>query len=507
MRNQRKIGAFLSYVAQFIQIVVNLVYTPIMLRLVGQSEYGLYQMVYSVVSYLNLLSFGFNSAYIRYYSRYRAASDEEGIASLNGMFLVIFSCIAAIAGIAGSGLVGKIEVVLGKNLTEPEMATARVLMILMVVNLMLTFPSSVFDCYVTSQEAFLFQKLTLIVQQILNPVVALPLLMLGYGSVALIGVTTFLTIGKLLVNIYYCIGRLHMRISFRGMKLSLLREMGTFTFFIFLGQIIDQINWSVDKFLLGRYIGTISVAVYGVAGTMNTMYMQFSTAVSNVFVPKINALVAEGKDDWKLTELFSKVGRIQFFILALILIGFTTIGRPFIYLWGGEEYGKSYAVALLLMLPVTIPLIQNLGIEIQRAKNMHQTRSIVYFWIAVANVLLSIPLIQNFGEIGAALGTAISLFMGNCLFMNWYYHKRIGLNIWYFWKQILIIFPSLLLPILVGVWILLFAQITSWLQLVLYGLLIVAVYSGSVYMLGLNSDEKEMVHSVMRRFVRKKEKP
>ena len=99
-------------------------------------------------------------------------------------------------------------------------------------------------------------------------------------------------------------------------------------------------------------------------------------------------------------------------------------------MWGGaKSYGTSYYVTLLLIIPSTVPLIQNLGIEIQRAKNMHRARSVVYFCIAIANVLVSIPLIQRFGVVGAPIGTAIAIVGGNILFMNWYYAKRIGLEI------------------------------------------------------------------------------
>ena len=65
--NQLKIGVLLSYITIFAQNIIAIFYTPIMLRLLGQSEYGLYQLVYSVVSYLGLLSFGFSSAYVRFF--------------------------------------------------------------------------------------------------------------------------------------------------------------------------------------------------------------------------------------------------------------------------------------------------------------------------------------------------------------------------------------------------------------------------------------------------------
>ena len=89
--NQRKAGVILSYAGQFVKILISTIYTPIMLRLLGQSEYGLYQLVYSVVSYLSLLSFGFSSSYMRFYSHYKAQKDEDGVARLNGMFLLIFA--------------------------------------------------------------------------------------------------------------------------------------------------------------------------------------------------------------------------------------------------------------------------------------------------------------------------------------------------------------------------------------------------------------------------------
>lgn len=79
--NQLKVGAILSYISMGLGYVISIIYTPIMLRLLGQSEYGLYNLVNSVVSYLGLLNFGFGSAYVRYYSRYKVKDDEENIAS------------------------------------------------------------------------------------------------------------------------------------------------------------------------------------------------------------------------------------------------------------------------------------------------------------------------------------------------------------------------------------------------------------------------------------------
>ena len=182
-------------------------------------------------------------------------------------------------------MIGNIRGIFGAGLTDSEYETAKVLMGLLVINLAMTFPNSVFNCSITAHEKFLFQKLLILLQNLFNPFLTLPLLIMGYGSRGMVFVTTFLTFAVLLSNIFYCFKKLRIRFEFHGLQIGLLKEMWVFTFFIFLNQIIDQINWSVDKFLLGRFAGTTAVAVYGVGGQINTLYLQFSSSVS-MLLPK-----------------------------------------------------------------------------------------------------------------------------------------------------------------------------------------------------------------------------
>ena len=207
--NQRKAGVILSYAGEIVKILVSLVYTPIMLRLLGQSEYGLYQLVYSVVSYLSLLSLGFGSSYLRFYSRYKAQKDEDGVAKLNGMFMLIFCSISVICILCGIVMIGNIRGIFGTGLTDSEYETARVLMGLLIINLAMTFPNSVFNCSITAHEKFLFQKLLILLQNLFSPFLTLPLLIMGYGSIGMVSVTTFLTFAVLLSNLFYCFKKLH----------------------------------------------------------------------------------------------------------------------------------------------------------------------------------------------------------------------------------------------------------------------------------------------------------
>ena len=90
--------------------------------------------------------------------------------------------------------------------------------------------------------------------------------------------------------------------------------------------------------------------------------MQLSTGVSNVFIPRINRLVAEKKSDEEITDLFIKIGRLQTIVLLPVILGFIFLGKQFVMIWTPNGYEDAYYIALLLMGPATIPYIQNAGV-------------------------------------------------------------------------------------------------------------------------------------------------
>ena len=497
--DQKKAGVLLSYGQTVLSTVISLVYTPVMLRLLGTSEYGTYTLVSGFISNLSLMSFGLGSAYVRYYSRAKVQEGEDGVAHINGMFMVIFLVISAMSLLVGGVLVANVQNIFGAKLTAHEIETARVLMALLVVNIAVSFPCSVFSSYITANERFLFQRVINMIRTVLNPIVMLPLLLMGLGSVALVVVTLVLSVVTDAFNIWYCRRKLRMRLTFGHFDFALLREMGGFSFFIFLNMIIDQINWTVDTTLLGIISGTAATAIYGVGAQINSYYKTLSTSISGVFVPQINRIVAEGQGDDRLTSLFTRVGRIQFLLLMLVLTGFVFVGEPFIDAWGGGEYAGAYPIALMLMVPVTLPLIQNLGIEIQRAKNMHQFRSKVYFFMALGNVLVSIPLGMRYGGLGCAMGTAISLIIGNGFVMNWYYQTHIGLDMKYFFRSILSMVPAMVPPALLGLLAVRLHTFSGYSGVLTFAVPYTAVYALCVYRWAMNDEEQGMVRGMLRR--------
>ncbi|MBR1711541.1 MAG: oligosaccharide flippase family protein, partial [Clostridia bacterium] len=304
--DQKKAGVLLSYGQTVVSTIISLVYTPVMLRLLGQSEYGTYTLVNGFISNLSLMSFGLGGAYMRFFSRAEAKDGEEGVARINGMFFTIFLVIGMLSLLVGSVLVANVHRIFAAKLTMHEIKTARILMALLVINIAFSFPCSVFSSFITARERFFFQRLVNMIRTVLNPIVMLPLLLMGFGSISLVLVTLVLSAGTDLFNIYYCRKKLHMRMTFGHFDFALLREMAGFSFFIFLNMIIDQVNWTVDTTILGIVSGTVATAIYGVGSQFHRYYMTISTSISGVFTPQINRIVANGESDEKLTHLFTR---------------------------------------------------------------------------------------------------------------------------------------------------------------------------------------------------------
>lgn len=436
--SQIKSGALLSYVSLFIGSCISIVYTPIMLRLLGQSEYGLMTLANSVVGYLSLLNLGLGSAIVRYISKYKAENDKEREYGLMTLFATVFLAISFIMLLAGGILIANAHYIFNETLTSNEFQRLKILMGLMTFNMAIGVNSSVFYAVVMAYERFIFTKVVGIINTVINPLIMLPLLYSGYQSVGMTVASTILNIINVAIVVFYCFYKLKVRLKWVKFDKPFLKELFGFSFYIILAMIVDKVYWGTDQMILGAVSGTESVAIYNVGANFTTYFMTFSTAISGLFLPRLTEMTTRKATDQEFTDIFIKVGRVQFLILAFVLGGFITLGEPFICLWAGYDYKESYLIALVILIPFIIPLIQNIGLQLMYARNQHKFRSILLFIIAIVNVALSIPLAKIFGGIGCAMVTGISYILGQGFILNWFYQTKMKLNIIRFWKEILL---------------------------------------------------------------------
>lgn len=435
--NQQKTGVLLSYLNLALGSIIPLFYTPIMLGILGQSEYGLYSLSSSVTSYLSLLNLGMGSAIVRYVAKYRNEGNVDGVRRLIGLFITLYSCMAAVVCVVGGVLATLSEEIFAKGLTAGEISRMEVLVIIMTLNVAISLPASTFASVISAYERFAFAKTVGICETVAVPALNLVALYLGKGSVGMAVIGLAVQIASAFIYFLYCSKKLKITPLFRNMPTNLLKEIGGYCFFIFLSTIVDMLYWSTDKVLIGAVIGSAAVAVYNMGGVFTSIMQSLAQAISQVFTPRIMVMSTKKEQTTgEVSELMIRIGRLQFYIVSFILSGYIVFGQHFIKFWAGESYGTAYYVALLNMFPLAVPLIQSIAYSSIVAQNKHRFRAITYAVIAVANVISTYLVLPYYGIIGAAVCTAVAFVLGNGIIMNIYYYRVMRLDILGFWKNI-----------------------------------------------------------------------
>lgn len=492
MKSQLKAGAILSYIALFVNSAISIIYTPIMLKLLGQSEYGLYSLATSAAGYVGVLNFGLGNAVIRYTAKYKALKDEKGCSNLYGIFCVMYGVLGIVALLSGLILTINADRIFSNSLIVDEVSKLRVLMGIMVINISIGIGLGFFSVVVLAYEKFIFQKVISIASSIINPLIMLPVLMMGYGSVSMTVVTTILNFIVILINIYYCFRVLKIKIAFNKFEKSLLSEIIVFSSFIFLNLIIDKIYWSTDQILLGIFSGAAAISVYTIGASFAGYFSGFSAAISNVFLSRVTGMVTKDVLGTEVSDLFIRVGRVQYIILSFALSGFIVLGQEFINLWVGKDYSNAFIIAIIILVPMIVSLIQSMGGIILQAKNMQKFKSVIYLATAIANIFISIIFVRWWGAIGCALGTAIAFIIGNIIIMNLYYWKKINIDIPKFWTNILYMSLPFIISLIFGGTINKLILADSWFVFIIKSIVFSIVYSLLMWFMGMNKYEKNL---------------
>ncbi len=505
-RNQKKqiaAGVVFSYLSVAFKILSGVIYTPIILHSLGQSEYGIYSLCISFIGYLTILNGGMNAAYVRYYvqSREKKTYSSE---SINGIFLKIF-LLLGIMGMAGGLLVSaNAEFLFGSKILPGEYEIFKKSIRVLSVTVLATSLNGVFSSCIIAHEKFVIGKLIDLLHTILVPVVTVPFLLAGFGSVSVVVINLVLTLAMLAANCLYAMVKLQMRFDLGYSDKAFLGSVVVFAGFIAIQAVMDQLNWQVDKFILARVSGADSVAVYSVGSTFNSYFLTISGAVSGVFIAEVNRLAAR-KDEAELSSLFIKTSRIFAQVAVFIMLGFVFLGKPFILRWSGQEYTDSYYIGVLIMVPVTVALSQGLGQDIARAKNMHKIQILINVAVAFLNLFVSIPLAKRLGAIGSALGTFVCEVI-ICIFVQTiYYQKKVRLDMKAYYMEMFRLLPGWVIPFATGTAAMYFGVVhASYVSVFLYAVLYTVIFGTSVWCISLSEREKGYVRGFVNKIMIRK---
>lgn len=491
--SQLKKGAVLSYINIILTSVIGLAITPFIINSLGDSEYGLYMLIGSFVSYLTLMDFGLNNTIIRFVAKYRAEKDITGERRFLGTIMLIYCAISAVLIIIGLFLFFQLDSIFYKTLSVNQIAEAKIMFIILVFNIAITLPGGAFTAICSSYERFVFPKVISIVRYLLRTLTIVVILIFWEKAVALVLVDTIFNVLVVSVTVIYVLYKLKVKFDFKKSDWKTVKHIFSYSLWIFIFAIVQTFQWNAGQVVLGINVNTTIVAIYSVGIMLGLYYGAFASAINGVLLPRATQMVTESKSPLEITQTMIKYGRINNFLSLLILSGFILFGKEFILLWVGDVYKDSWAIALLIMLVLTIPLSQGFGNSILEASNKVSYKAILNLITMFIGVISGFFLSKVYGIFGMIFPIVIALGI-NILVTNVYFIKVFNFKAVMFFRETFIK-QFLIVSILVVIFYLVKREILfdNWIMLgigiAVYTLLYIPVY----YFFSFNQFEKDLI--------------
>ena len=495
-------GVILSYITTFVSLGVSLLLTPVIIRLLGQSDYGLYESIGSFVNYLAVLDLGFSAVVTRYTAKYQINGDIEGrdrfLYTCRNVYLVLCGIILAI----GIVLYNCIDSAFEHSFNAEELHRAHQLFIVVLLTTIVSVYSQVYKGVLTGIELFIWPRVIQLFKAVFSKVVSIVILYHGSNSVGFTSVMLAFEIIACLLVMY----KAHQHVHFKKnhMPFKQLKEVFLFSGNLFILAIVAQIYWQVDKLVLGMCVGTVIVAIYSAALNIMNIVRNVSSSIKDVLIPRATRIdLNSPESSLHITDFMVKSGRIIFIVYGLLISGLTVLGYKFIYLWLGEDYVSAVPILLILGYSTFIPTILLPGEELCKTYNKHGPLAFLYLFISLVNIILTFILVKRMGMYGAAIATAIGLFVGNVFMSLLYYKKvlsiRVGRLFTGLFRRLFVVF---LFTTIFGYFLNHILYYQNWLTLMTESLIMAIFYAVFLMLYGFNSDEKALASKLLEKIKR-----
>lgn len=497
MNNQYKSGAVLSYLNIILNMAISIFFIPFLISSLGESEYGVYKIVQSFSGQLSIMSFGIATLIVRntvFFNAKKQKEEKENFLFFAFLATYIF---AAIILVAGGIMYGAIDVMYKSSMTAKEISIAKILFVLLILNIAATIICDSYSGLIKAHEKFGVSYGIETAKLILRVALMVSILKLGGKSVLIVSADLSITVSAWILIMLYGRFRLKERAKYHRFDGQLLKQCFVFSLAIFLQRIINQVNQNLDNVILGMMTNTAIVAMYSIALTIFTSFGSVVTTIGTLFTPKATQMIANDATGEELTSFISTVGRWQFMISGLVITGFILFGKSFIILWVGRKYINVYYLSIILLIPAVIPHITSVSMSILDAMLKRLGASIILVIMCIVNIGVSVVFIKYIGFWGAAIGTAVSFIIGHGILFNIYLHKVANISIFKMYKDILRrSFIGVVACLLIGIPITFIPYGIAWfiLKVIIY----TVIYALVMYFLCMNASEKSVVKSFIK---------
>lgn len=498
--DQVKVGAVLSYLSIILNIVAGLVYTPWMIEQIGTSDYGLYTLANSIIT-LFLIDFGLSASVSRFVAKYRVEGNQEKIesflATIYKLYLLIDFIIFAVLIAVFFNLSS-----IYRQFSPEEIERLKVVYCIAGGYALISFPCVTFSGILQAYEKFIPMKFADMLYRILVIVTTVVALINDYGLYGLVAAQSLAGLVDIAYKYYFVRKNVRVKLTHHKVDKDEAKELVTFSAWTTVASIAQRLIFTITPTILGMVAANASwdIAIFGIVVTIEGYSYTITSAIDGMFLPKISNIVTLDDSDKRLTNLAINVGKFQFFVNGLIIVGFALVGREFITLWMGKEYLMAYYGILLVIVPSIFYNSLQIGTTTIIVKNLVNYRAYVAIAMGLINVVLSFILSTKFGVMGACVSIFFA-YMFRSIFTAVIIELKTEINIKVFAKKCYLrMSVPVILSLAVSYWVLKLIKGLSWLHLVVSGIVIVVIYCVLVYLLGLDSEDKKRINqSIFKR--------
>lgn len=501
MKSQIKYGAIISYLALFINIIIGLVYTPWMIRSIGKADYGLYTLAFSVIQ-IFVFDFGLSSAITKFVAKYLVEGCQDKANQLIGIAYKLYLIADVVIFIILASVFFFLPEIY-KGLTLEELEKFKVVYMVAAIFSVFSFPFIPLNGIISANEKFIQLKLCDLAHKLITVVLMTSCLLLGFGLYALVFVNAISGLAIIVLKLLVINKQTETSIAWKFWDKDMLKALLGFSVWVTLAALAQRCVLNICPSILGIVSDSKNIAIFGIAMTIEGYVYTFASAINGLFLPKVTKMVSDDRKD-EILPLMIRVGRIQFFIIGMIVMGFICVGQNFINIWVGEGFSSVYLCALLMITPSFISLAQEIGSTAIVVQNKVKKSAIISIIKAAVNLVLGYPFAKLWGVEGMAFSIFLSYIVSTILF-NLLYHFDLKINIPEFFKHSLSKMSlPLLLSVLLGYSLNFFINNVGWGHFILKFGAFFLIYVTSMYLWGLNKDEKNLAFSFLYKILRKK---
>lgn len=505
---KRGIGIVLSYANTALNMITGLVLSSFLLRVLGDTEYGLYQTVSSFSTYLVLLEFGTGTVMTRNISVcLNSAKSEKRQDAVNRNYSTIWfisliiSLVMIIVGLVFYSCMG---IIYAKTMTVEQIGYGKTIFLILLAFIVSNYLTQNINGMLLAHEEYAFEKIVFLVKLILRTLLLIGVIYFFRYSILIAVIDLGLSVAALIVTFVYCRKKYHIKVSLRYFDKSVFIMSIPMCLALMLQAVTNQANSNVDKFVIGVMMSMESVALYSIVQYVFTMFSSVATIPVSMFLPEVSRNMSKKLSPEEFTDTLVYPCRLTTIICGTILFGFFAVGKQFIALFYGADKTDAWVYALIILVPMFVNMTDAVIINVLDVANKRLVRSLALLGTTIANIILTVLLIGQLGIIGAVLATAVSLVVGNIIVMNVYYYKTFKIRILYLYKEAYKgVLPIQIVSALIAYFSALWIDNTL-LSFLTGGLVFVVLSFSMMALFGLKVNEKERLAGLIRKVIKRK---